>query len=275
MAAPNPLVMFLYNESDYGWSERHWIVPGQPLASIAATVQGLVSNRIAFLSSDCFVSHVRVGTANPRQPITIDFPVATSQGLLSDTSAVDFAGALVLFKQGGVTFNRVFARGLPGTCLFEDTLRPTPEYLAGFTVFSNGYLADGNLTMRQLANPNQPKIQIANLTSISPRGYQFTCPTGSFPKGSLIRVSGARTFGYNGTKTVVNLTTVGSVDTVQVGGASPPSPTDSSGSVFAKLITFNSAAPDAVTLDKVTRRGAGRPFGLRRGRAQTRISLRQ
>jgi hypothetical protein len=61
---------------------------------------------------------------------------------------------------------------------------------------------------------------------------------------------------------------------IQLGGARPPTNPPNTDVVFMTELVNTSGAIATTTLEQFTVRKSGRPFGLRRGRARTLLSLR-
>jgi hypothetical protein len=116
----------------------------------------------------------------------------------------------------------------------------------------------------------QYPITAGSLAPASPRGIFAAISNLTTPVGGKVRIHGAKVPGYNGLKTVTQFT---APNLFTFGGAAPPV-ADNSGNAYATAIATYDSLITNVSVSGATRRGAGRPFGLSRGRRATLYSLR-
>lgn len=267
-------ILFFIDPTGYGWSERFWYAGSTVNPTFTNNINQLINARALILTDTCNITHVRVASPVPRAPYIFAQPAGgVPGGELPPTAPSEVAILARLISGGaGPFFNRPFLRGIPQRVVTADSYTPDSTFEtninAFFAVLRNGnWNIQGRLT--SAPNPLQP---INTLAPVPPRGFTFTAAAGLFVKGDVVRIRGAKVPGYNGLKSIIQVNPAGTL--YEAGGASPPVVDIGLSPTAQKQITFDLGI--AITnIEGLTRRGAGRPFGLTRGRKQTLYSLRQ
>ena len=284
MPIPYRASFFFQDTSGYGWSENYHYYGSTP-NFVAASIN-LAEARLGFLPSDVSLNYIRRSTGTLRD---VGFTVVNNNpglpnGQWPAVSVPDFTALKTRISSAASGTARIFYRTLPVDQITEDGYDPT----AAFTKAVNSYAdiltsptANGefwavrtNLPFPPPANGN-PRLPATNLQPLSPRGFTFLTSNATLTTGTNIRVAGARVFGYNGIKTITAVAGMAPLFTISVGGASPVVAEPVTSAVNYTIQTYLYNALSTFAIEGITRRSPGRFFGQRRGRASTRLSLRQ
>lgn len=273
--ASKMVVMFFENVDGYGWSERFWYSGDDTQPALNTNISDMANARAAMLTTNCVIKRVRVASGLKRNPFIITFMGTTSiPGTYDIPTAPSEVALLVLFQNMGVGYNRTFLRGIPREIIGADSYIPNPTFDAAINPWLT-IMQGGNWNIVGTLGGAPTHYVLSALTPTPPRGYSFVClsppPGGAFAVGNTIRVHNTRIPGYKGLKVITDVT---GTTVFTVGGASPPVP-ESGSSPYATLPSAFDAPILSAFVEKLTRRGAGRPFGLTPGRRQTLYSLRQ
>lgn len=273
--ASSKLVMFFKDQTGYGWSESFYYGPGFASPNLVTDVQDLVNARAAILTNSCLITHVRVSTATKRLPIIFQLAGGVGKpGGETPPTAPSEVALLVSLQALGVGYLRPFLRGIPERVVAADAYFPDPTFTANLNQLSTE-LVSGPWNASGTLGGSPTQFPVSSLLPGTPRGYSFITPIGSTfagAVGSKIRMHGARVPGYNGIKVITQNPT--GTHLFSVGGASPAANDNGVAPYVTQPGAFDSQIT-AFTIEGITRRGAGRPFGLSRGRKATLYSLRQ
>lgn len=272
------LQVFFKTLAGAGWSEHYrWIGSIDPSATIPLMTQ-LAQNRATLLASDCAVQWIRLQSNFKRDPLIFDFEANTSTVGPSSAATINTIDDAVLMRleAPGVGFNRLFLRGIPDDCIAGQTLTPTPAWQTALTAYINYVVGSTNFAVSaSVDNPITP-VSVTSASQGAPKGIVIVVPNGTPFKipATKVRISRASVFGYNGVKNIISNVQGTSPETILLGGAKPPANNPTTDNVLATPIAPQFAAVAQFFVERVTNRKAGRPFGLSRGRGQTRLSLR-
>jgi hypothetical protein len=279
MAGINPpyrCTLFFQNADAYGWTEQHWYGGGTTLDVFRPQADILVRTRAAVLTTDCFITRVRLDTSVKRMPQVLDYAgvdYATGQWPGVVNSSDDCV--ILRYVNYGIGVNRTFLRGIPDAMVTSDEFKPTPDYSFALQSYVTAATGPNWFVVAQMGNP-QPPINGGSMVQGNPKGIRLTLPTPlPSPLPASVRISGASIIGYNGVKNVLaDVTVTGGTPTYQLGGARPPANNPSGDFVKVVPLVYSSGSVQQTSLDQFTLRKPGRPFGLRAGRARTKLSLR-
>jgi hypothetical protein len=227
------------------------------------------------LTSDCTITHARVGTSTKR--LVRVFPVnggSGQKGAITPPTAPLECAILFTLQNPAVGFNRIFVRGFDSASVDGETLTPSSAFSTAAAVWENYLFTAGIWNIFGALGSSPQQYKMSALTPLSPRGFTATVDTtpGPVPDGSVVTIHRAKVPGYNGRKTVISQTT-GAPPVMTFGGAAPAT-TDSATGIYLTIDTFFDQPVTQVFFEKVTRRPPGRPFGLVRGRSETLYTLR-
>jgi hypothetical protein len=271
------VVLQFVNPTGYGWSEGFWYSGPNNSDDINTNVQQLVTGRAAILTSSCMILRARIATGTLRNPFIISFNDGQgTPGTETPPTTSSEVALLAVFQADVTGYNRAFLRGIPERVVQADSFVPDSTFSANMHNFFNVLLIGPWNAVGSIGG-DPTRYPISDLVPTPPRGYVLTVtspgPTDALEVGDSIRVGGTKVPGFSGLKTVTKVGP-GPVIDVNVGGAAPAA-TDTG---VAPYFTIPGEFDDKITNTlpiKITRRGAGRPFGLIRGRRQTLYSLRQ
>jgi hypothetical protein len=268
------VIFFFQDSTGYGWSERFWYNSTTADPAFTNNLLALANARVAILTNTCFLTHIRVQSNLRRAPYVIKLAAGGLPGGETPPTAPSEV-ALLFITQAATPSplkNRAFLRGIPERVVGGDNYGPDSTFLANLAFFTT-VLQNGlwNIVSTIQSLPPAP-IPIAALHGTVPRGYSFTAAVSSFGLGATVRVTGTKVPGYAGLKQVVGVDTTGTIYTV--GGSAPPV-ADTGIAPKATLINYSTAVIFQSFVERLSRRSAGRPFGLSRGRKGTLYSLRQ
>lgn len=269
--ANNRVQVFFVNAERYGWTEQHWWTGANDFATLKAAIDPLIQARAAFLTKDCSIPRVRVSTGTKRLPVILDYEtVPFAGGGFQETVNSSDDAVIIKFSNTSVGYNRVFLRGIPDSMVAGDQFNPTPPYLDLLQAWINVLGGSSWAIVSHLGN-QQPSVQAVSAAQNFPKGILLTLPGGTtLNPGDVVRISGSSIFGYNGYKNVVSVTGAQAI----LGGARPPADPPASDTIFVTPIKPMPGPIQITNLEQFTLRKPGRPFGLRRGRARTSLSLR-
>lgn len=279
MAGPFQVVLIFKGPSGYGWSERFWLNPTIDPGSIGVEVGKLVQGRAAILTSSCSIVRARIQQSTKRVPFIIALNFGAGQpGTESPPTAESEVALLCLFQATNIGFMRPFCRGIPARIVSGDNYMPDDPFKTNLGSFFTT-IFDGQWFVNGFVGSNPTPFPISSLEPNMPRGFTATfaanVPAG-ITQGTVIRVHRATQPGYNGLKTVVNVTPAAGANpgSILLGGAAP-SAGEAVSNAFLTIQTATSAPIQTAEPLGISRRGAGRPFGLIRGRRPTLFSLRR
>jgi len=268
--------LFFNSLEGYGWSETyHWGPTVDPLA-FTPTVITLVGKRCAWLTKDCQMVRLRLGTAFKRDPIIYDTDAyTTSVGAINDTQNNSDNALMVRGECPGVGYNRNFCRGVPDSFVSGDEFLPDAIWTNAFNAWIAYVLTPGFFQIVASVDNPQTPVAVASLVPSSPKGIQMSITqVGPSPLTGQVRITGASVFGYNGIKTITSGPTGTLAGAYLLGGAKPQAPNSVSDRIFATPVVPRQGDVKQYFFERFTTRKAGRPFGLRRGRARTVLSQR-
>jgi hypothetical protein len=266
------LLLAMRHKDGQGWTE------GYNYASVLGTVdpadvQNLANLRAAMLTTDCTITHARVGTSVKRlvQVVPLNGGTGVKGGIAPPTAPIEAAIMFVL-QAVGQGYNRIFVRGFDSASVDGDTFTPSAAFNSAGGLWENFLLTSGLFNVVGFLGSSPTQLPLTQLTPLSPRGFAASSPGAIGPAGTIVTVHRAKVPGYNGRKTITVAPT-GTGTTFQFGGAAP-AVSDASTGVYCTVNTKFDVSVTAVNFEKVTSRKPGRPFGLSRGRAETLYTLR-
>lgn len=260
----------------YGWSERHWLDWGTSQTVLNDRLATYYAMRVKILSNDCELNRVRVSSGQYKNPYIFELNPnpGSPNGQVPGPAVADFARLIVRWQgQGG--YGRTFLGGIPQKYIVGDSFIPDAAYLAAMQNFILSFFGQGWVVNSTIATGKPQKYAASNLTKLTPRGYTFDVQTGLFTVNDILRMHGATVPGYNGQKTVVNISFSTPNDTVTVGGGSPAVDEPTGTATFVTKEIESWVYINQGNYEQVTRRSAGRPFGQRAGRRASTVPLRQ
>ncbi len=267
-------ILFFKDSTGYGWSERFWYAGTTSDPTFTNNINALINARCLILTSTCFVTHVRVASSISRAPYIFAQPAGGVPGGETPPTAPSEVALLARLIAGGTSpyFNRPFLRGIPERVVASDNFVTDNTFDTNLIGFFN-VLKNGNWNVQgRLTNAPNPLQPISTLTPLPPRGFNFSAAANIFAVGDIVRIRGARVPGYNGLKSITARNPAGTL--YEAGGAAAPV-VDTGLSPTAQLQKSFDLTIAITNIEGLTRRGAGRPFGLTRGRKQTLYSLCQ
>jgi hypothetical protein len=268
------VLLFFSDNNGYGWSETYWYL-GSASPPIADT-SNLAYYRQAMMTSEVGLTYGRITGVVSRNPYLLNFQYQA--GPQPAPSAPDFAALLVKLQNPTLGYGRHYIRGIPQNIVDEDFYTPTAQFNTAFRAWAN-YIQGGLWGIRSTLGTSGPKQYILSLTPTGTKGYSFVIAGAQvFAVGNTITVHGCKVVGYNGTKTVVNLTAVSTPVAgfvYQVGGGAPATAEPSSTVPWAQLQNPGYGVIGSVLPERITHRPPGRFFGARRGRRNSIVPLRQ
>lgn len=270
-----PVVLAFKDATGYGWTERYFgnysVAPGP----IPIDIQNLLIARANFLTNTSQITHVRVGTNTKRNPIIFSVNGGAGyQGGEQPPTAPSEVAILIRWECNVLGFGFTFARGIPERVVQADNYVPDAAFAQNIAQYLFLISQTGKYNMQGTLGSPAAHVPASGFNPILPRG--FTCnlsPPAPVPQGGRVRFHQVKTPGYNGLKTVT-VSPTGASTQYTFGGAAPSGP-DAGGAGYATLITPYDNTIVANVVLGLSRRAAGRPFGLRRGRQATLYSLRQ
>lgn len=275
MALTSKLFVVTFRDSDgEGWSESHWYNGPTTQPSLQNNINDFIDARIGVLAASCLATHIRISSATKRDPFVLYLGGGSGIAGTEDFTAAPTEVALLLRYDATTGYNRLFLRGIPKRIIVNDDYSPDPAFSAVLTQF-NDYLKNSALfnVVSRVGQSGTP-VAITTIVPTPPRGYQFLAPSDVGDVGDSIRVTGAVVPGFNGRKVVRTKTAIVGGITYQVGGAAPPV-SEPSTSVQATQLGINDLVINSYSIERLTTRKPGRPFGVLRGRRQTLYSLRR
>lgn len=162
-------------------------------------------------------------------------------------------------------------RGVPDDIISLEEYTPSSQFTQNIDAFKSWLVTASTFAVKTSLGTIVPVHQILTAASAGGNGYIITVakPSG-ITQGSILRVKGSPTPGYNGLKmAAVQLTDVGAAEAWRLSGANPlvDPPT---GTVMSYTIPqYNTAAIADASVIGVSRRKTGRPFGVPVGRRPT------
>jgi hypothetical protein len=270
----NPVLLFFRAPSAYGWSERYWYNADITLPQAVTDVTALANARAGILVNSFMITHARIGTATKRLIRYVPLNGGTGiPGTQLPNSSPTEVCLRIQWSVAGVGFNETKCRGLPERISQSDDYTPDLPFTAAVQAFGFNQL-QGMWNIRGTLGSPPLHYPASAVAPQAPRGFTATIPAPfAGVVGQQVRLHGCLIPGYNGVKTIVQ-TNVGSAIGYLFGGASPPVAESGTGAYFTNLTTFDQTILDYNVIG-IGRRGAGRPFGLSRGRKPTLYPLRR
>lgn len=266
---------FFKGPSGYGWSERYWYTGTTTDPTFSANINALVNARMGLSTTNVVLNHIRVQSSTKRAVFVFALTLPLPTGTQPTPTAESEVALIMRLNGSGVTpvYNRIFMRGIPTRIISGDDYAPDIAYQGAVTAYSNVLATPNWAVVGTLGAPFPPSpVSITALTPLPPRSFSFAGPAASFIVGDQVRIKGNTIPGYGGIKTVTAISVAGT--TYTVGGASPPVP-DTGTAVTAQKVNRDQHQVSFAVGQAITRRGAGRPFGVSRGRKETLYSLRR
>lgn len=267
-------VFFLKDQDGYGWSEKYYWNGNVTSGTLPPDVSNLYNARLGMACTTVFLTHIRIASLTKRDPFI--FPIndgAGAPGTIGDDQQPAEVALLTHYEGVSQGFNRNFIRGIPETVTSADHYTPTPAFTAAVANYRAALVDSGTFNVQGTLGSPSAQHSITSLVGVPPRGVVMTSTDDPGAVGDQIRVHGAKVPGYNGLKNIVQKTGAGPFITT-LGGAAPPAAAITSGAYFTKIVRYDTQVADFF-IEAVTRRAAGRPFGVSRGRQVTLYSLRQ
>lgn len=270
----NRVTLFFRANSGYGWSESYYTSATGSL--LTTQISALISRRMQLSGTDVSCTHARINTGSKRLVQVLTAGGGSGiQGSQPTPTCAEEVALTVLLQATTFQYNRKFLRGIPERVVSENTFVPDSPYT---TVLSNylTFLTSSGFSIQGRLGKAGPVSPILTLTPTPPRGVNLTVdPTfGPVNVGDLVKIAQVAIPGYNGFK-VVQKVTAGASILIMLGGAAPAAtPPVGQGIVTPYLAPFDLGLATAV-VEGVTRRAAGRFFGLSLGRRKTLYSLRR
>lgn len=269
------IVLFFEDSTGYGWTETFYYNGIINPNGINADITQLVQARAGILTSTCSILRIRAQTATKRLVtlIQIGGGGGVPGGEMPPTMPSEVALLLDL-SANPVGYNRAFLRGVPERVIQADSYIPDAAFIAEANNLLNVVT---NLKWNAQGTLGSPVTQYPfaanSFLPVSPRGFQALNTTLAAAVGDKVRIHSTKVPGYAGIKTVtaVSPTTPG---LYTFGGAAPGAADPSTNAYATKIVRFDAPITNAF-ISGATRRGAGRPFGVSRGRRSTLYSLRQ
>lgn len=269
------LTIFIRDNAGYGWAENFFYNGGTTGPQFTFNLQQLFNGRAAILTNSSLITHARIDSGVKRNPLIISIAAGAGKpGAETPPQAPSEVALLCRFSAAATTYLRPFLRGIPERVVQSDFFQPDGTFMSNLNSFFTT-LKSGNWNAQGFLGSSPNPFPITNLTPVLPRGWKFqTALTSPFvgTLGQKIRIHGAKVPGYNGIKVLTAVDNTAHQYTV--GGASPAAPDTAIGAFLTQLTLQDAVITDCLA-EGLSRRGAGRPFGLSRGRKQTLYSLRQ
>jgi hypothetical protein len=268
-----PVSLFYRSNSGYGWSETYHYQPALGVPD-PLDVQQLATYRAAMLTTDIKITHARIGTDIKRLVRIVPLNGGAGYpGQISPPTAPPECAILFRLSNPANGFNNIFIRGFDRASVSGDAFTPSSEFNSAGGIWENYLFSSGIWNIVGTLGTPDTSFPVTNITPLKPRGFSCNIIGASLAVGDTLRISGSSVPGYNGRKTVVDIG-AGVPPPIKMGGASPAAanPDDD---IEAVVEVYFDVVITQVQFQKVTRRGAGRPFGLVRGRQETQYSLRQ
>jgi hypothetical protein len=271
----NRLTLFMVNADGFGWTEGYYYNGATTaIDDVPPAVTSLVTARAGILTSACRIIHVRIETATPRLPFVYNFNLGAGfAGSETPPTAASEVALGITWFGGSTGYNRSFIRGIPLRVTQADSFVPDGPFTSSLNAFVNQVVQSGNWNVQGTLGSSPTRITASSGTPLTTRGFQAVLlATPPLAQGDRVRMHGFAVPGYNGLKVCTKVVT-GTANTYQFGGAAPAAD-DTGLNAYATTISVYDSLISSSEVEGLTRRGAGRPFGLRRGRRQTTYSLR-
>lgn len=266
-----PCQFFFRSADGYGWSERYFYAGTTTDPAFSSNINALASARVQLLTTSGRLTHIRVASPTLRNPFIFALAAGGTPGSYAPPTAPAEVALLFRMNAGITGYNRIFLRGIPDEIVSGDSYAPTPTWNGVMNSFI-ATLSNSFWNCQGTLGSPTVRFPILNLNPNLPRGYSFDVTPRVLVQGNVIRMHGASVPGYNGIKRVV---AVGpSATLVQVGGAAPAVADPTTLAYYTQIMDFDAVITSAFP-ENLTRRAAGRPFGLSRGRRPTLYSLRR
>jgi hypothetical protein len=266
---------FFFKDSyGYGWSESIYynfsFIEGNQLPS---ALSGYIQYRLGFLCNSALMTHVRLESGVNRLPYVFSLNYGEGlPGAETPPQAPSEVAFGVKWIAASNQYNRVFCRGIPSRIINGDQFNNDPTFSEEIAAWVNYVVGQGVFNVQGTAGSSTTRYTMSSGTPLPPRGFQAVVlglPAITYP--APVRVHGFSVPGYNGRKTLIQAQTA--ANTYKFGGAAPAAD-DIGLSANLGLITIFDIVIAIGELEGITRRAAGRPFGLSRGRRSTTYSLR-
>jgi hypothetical protein len=270
-------VFFLNGDTGYGWSEKYFWIGTENVPTLISLFLTFVQIRAGMLATNCQILRIRLATQYKRDPSIFDYSGNPSgHGTSPQTVNNDDNAVIIRTESSGVGYNRIFLRGLSDNLIIDGAFSPTPGWQTAFNAFVNVLVNSGNFGVyASVDHPGTPS-PLTGIVRTAPRGFYGTLDPGQpLVTGDVVRIAGAKTVGFNGTKNVIMVPGPAGGTTAQFGGAEPqqdPGPTEN---LTYRKLNFASGPVQQCFYEQFVTRKPGRPFGRALGRRRNQLPLRQ
>ena len=275
------ILFFKDRSSGLGWSETYWNAGFTTANQTLVSARALAQLRAQFLTSNCQIVWVRADKLGGARQFVASTPISTGPytGQYGPTTPA-FTNVRInvqIRSSGFGQVNRVFMAGLDQGDISDNTFTPSVEFGLKFAAFKS-LLTNGVSLWEGLSRISQTGGDLRPITSIAaqtPRGNLIvTDDTSGLVAGDVVRISAPPTLvqGIQGYKIVHQ---VPSATTFFIGGAGVVGGLTTTSMAQWGNTNFSVWPVNDVTIEGITTRRAGRPFGQEVGRRSSRVPLRR
>jgi len=272
---------FFWNVNQAGLSES-WYLPGpaNPLLVPLAGLGTYIQRRLGVSGAQTQFDYVRLSSVGASRQVQVYYPEDFAAASILITPAPrsngdsDFGGtALLIRKISGLFFSRFFLRGVSDNMIASGGLyKPTAAY-AGYITSLQTFLVGAGYAWSGVGTPPNPPAGITTAVQNADQTIAFTLAGNLFtgvPIGNrvVVRISrqvAPRYLNGSYTVTVLAANQCMTIKPYPLSGFIAGTGRMSMSGQSYKVIT-------ALEVEKVVKRGPGRPSGLYRGRAKNRVT---
>lgn len=279
MAGPVPFqAVFALRDSDgRGWSEKVFTSAFPDTATLVSWANDYANFRMALSTTDVTMTRARIASTLKRNPYVVLLGGGRGiDGTLPPPSENSDIAILTRLTSANFLYNRIFVRGVPDNVVDQETFQNDATWNSRFNAWG-GFLFSSGFALVKTGQGHDPtRFPITSAGPNSPKGITIIVPpTVVFTQGQQIRIGGSPIPGYNGLRVI----TGGPIATPSgnkwlLSGANPISTPPASVNLYYTTTVVNTYAVNQVTVEGVSERKVGRPFGLAAGRARTLFSQR-
>lgn len=279
MAGPTPFqVVFALRDSDgRGWSEKVFVSAFPDNSTMIDWVNQYANLRMACSTSDVTMTRARVGSVLKRSPNVVLLNAGQGvKGTQLPPSENSDVAVLARLTSANFLYNRIFMRGVPDEVVDQETFINIAGWALAFEAWGGFLFSSGFALVKSGLGASPTMIPIVSAGPNSPKGITIILlPTIVLTQGQVIRIHGSVIPGYNGLRTVTGgpITTPSGNKWI-LSGANPISTPPASVNMWYTNTVVNTAAVNQVTVEGISVRKVGRPFGVSPGRARTLFSQR-
>jgi len=275
----NRFTLFFNIGTRAGYTEDFWA--DQSSVNWTSIVGDYLDARLALCASDVVFKYCRISNVPATRKVSWRSPsdFSTVVGGFSTASMAAPEQALDLrMTMDDLSPARIFLHGFPKSQFDGENYSPTTAFYNKFQVFRN-LIKNGIYQFESLATPNTPdlRFQITSVAPQAPRGCVVNlAEVLPVVVGDTVQIGGqgARVLGLNGRKKVLKVFPGG--NSILIGGAEPVgNPTDLAAGAYLYRCVFQFQAAGFAQIVGLTTHKVGRPFGVRPGRRENTIPLRQ